>query len=428
MSQSSPSRAAVPPGPVVVIGAGIVGLCCATYLQRDGRKVVLLDPGGPGEGASYGNAGGLNGSSIVPVAMPGVFAKVPHWLLDPEGPLSIRLRYLPRLLPWLYRFVRAGRPELVRVQARALRGLLAPTVDMHRELAASVGAADLIQRSGLLIVYRSEESFAADAAANRLRAENGVKIDELGQDELRQIEPTLAPAYTRARFISENGYCRNPLRLSRSLAAALVANGGELRRERAEGFAFADGKVDAVLTGTGRIPAAAVVLAAGAHARPLAARLGENVPLDTERGYHAMIKGPEVAPRLPIMDAEAKFVATPMEEGLRMAGTVEFAGLDAPPDWRRARVLLRHGQAMFPGLPRTVEEDRVALWMGFRPSMPDSLPVIGPARRYPNAFLAFGHGHVGLIGAPMTGRVVADLIAGRTPAIDVAAFAPARFG
>ena len=415
------------PGPVVVIGAGIVGLCCATYLQRDGRKVVVVDPAGPGEGASYGNAGGLNGSSIVPVAMPGVLAKVPHWLLDPAGPLSIRLRYLPQLLPWLSRFVRAGRPELVREQARALRGLLAPTVEMHRELAASVGAADLIQRSGLLIAYRSEASFVADSEAYRLRAENGVKIDELNQDELRQIEPTLSPAYTRARFISENGYCRNPLRLSRALAESLLANGGKIRRERAEGFAFADGKVEAVLTSTGRIPAAAVVLAAGAHSKPLAARLGEKVPLDTERGYHAMIKAPEVAPRLPIMDAEAKLVATPMEEGLRMAGTVEFAGLEAPPDWRRARILLRHGQAMFPGLPRTVSDDRVALWMGFRPSMPDSLPVIGPTRRYANAFLAFGHGHVGLIGAPMTGRAIADLIAGRPPALDLAPFSAARF-
>jgi D-amino-acid dehydrogenase len=387
----------------------------------------MIDPGGPGEGASYGNAGGLNGSSVVPVAMPGVLAKVPHWLRDPEGPLSIRMRYLPRLLPWLYRFVRAGRPELVREQARALRSLLAPTVDLHRELAASVGAADLIHRSGLLIVYRSEASFAADAEANRLRADNGVEIDELGKDELRQIEPTLSPDYTRARFISENGYCRNPLRLSQSLAGALVANGGEIRCERAEGFSFADGKVEAVLTTSGRVPAAAVVLAAGAHSKPLAAKLGETVPLDTERGYHAMIKSPEVAPHLPIMDADAKFVATPMEEGLRMAGTVEFAGLDAPPDWRRARVLLRHGQSMFPGLPRSVSEDRVALWMGFRPSMPDSLPVIGPARRYRNAFLAFGHGHVGLIGAPMTGRTIADLIAGRPPAIDVAPFSPARF-
>lgn len=427
MSPASGSHAAAPPGPVVVIGAGIVGLACATYLQRDGRKVVVVDPGGPGEGASYGNAGGLNGSSVVPVAMPGVLAKVPHWLLDPTGPLSIRLRYLPRLLPWLYRFVRAGRPELVRAQARALRGLLAPSVDMYRALAASVGAEHLIHRSGLLMVYRSEASFAADAGANRLRADNGVVIEELTRDELRQIEPTLSPAYARARLISENGYCKNPLRLCQSLAAALVANGGEIRRERADGFAFADGRVDAVLTSTGRVAAAAVVVAAGAHSKPLAARLGERVPLDTERGYHAMIKDPDVAPRLPVMDVDGKFVATPMEQGLRMAGTVEFAGLDAPPNWRRARVLLQQGQAMFPRLARDIGEDRIAVWMGFRPSMPDSLPVIGPARRFPNAFFAFGHGHIGLVGAPMTGRTVADMIAGRAPAIDVAPFSASRF-
>jgi D-amino-acid dehydrogenase len=420
--------AAVPPGPVVVIGAGIVGLCCATYLQRDGRKVVVVDPGGPGEGASYGNAGGLNGSSVVPVSMPGTLAKVPHWLIDPTGPLSIRLRYLPRLLPWLYRFVRAGRPELVREQARALRGLLAPSVGMYRALATSVGAGDLIQRSGLLMVYRSEASFAADAGANRLRADNGVAIEELTRDELRQIEPALSPSYARGRLISENGYCRNPLRLSQTLAAALLANGGEIRRERAVGFAFAEGRVEAVLTPTGRLPAAAVVVAAGAHSKPLAAQLGEHVPLDTERGYHAMIKDPEVAPRLPVMEMDGKFVATPMDEGLRMAGTVEFAGLDAPPDWRRARVLLRQGRSMFPGLARDIGEDRIAVWMGFRPSMPDSLPVIGPARRYPNAFLAFGHGHIGLVGAPMTGRTVADLIAGQAPAIDVTPFNAARFG
>src|SRR5437879_2114734 len=220
--------------PVVVIGAGIVGLSCATFLQRDGRKVVVVDPGGPGEGASYGNAGGINGSSVVPVSMPGTLAKVPHWLLDPTGPLSIRLGYLPRLLPWLYRFVRAGRPERVRAQARALRGLLAPALDMHRALAASVGAGDLIQRSGLLMVYRSEASFAADAGATRLRADNGVVIEELTEDELHQIEPALSRDYVRARLIAENGYCKDPLRLSQSLARALVANGGEIRRERAD--------------------------------------------------------------------------------------------------------------------------------------------------------------------------------------------------
>jgi len=208
--------------PVVVIGAGIVGLCCAIFLQRDGRKVVLIDPAGPGEGSSFGNAGGINGSSVVPVSMPGTLAKVPHWLLDPTGPLSIRLAYLPRLLPWLYRFVRAGNPERVREQAKALRGLLASSLEMHRDLAQSVGAGKLIEASGLLMVYRSEASFVADAGPNRLRADNGVVIEELSQDELRQLEPTLSRDYVRARLIAENGYCRNPLLLSQGFARALV--------------------------------------------------------------------------------------------------------------------------------------------------------------------------------------------------------------
>ena len=218
------------------------------------------------------------------------------------------------------------------------------------------------------------------------------------------------------------------MRFTQSLARAFIAAGGEIRCERAQSFTFVEDRVDGVVTAGGRSPASAVVVAAGAWSKPLAAQLGARVPLDTERGYHAMIKDPEVRPRLPVMDADAKFVATPMEHGLRMAGTVEFAGLAAAPDWRRARVLLTQGREMFPALARDAGEERVALWMGFRPSLPDSLPVIGPTRTYANAFFAFGHGHVGLAAAPMTGRLVADLVTGRKLAIDVAPFSVRRFG
>src|SRR5437764_13043236 len=314
------------------------------------------------------------------MSMPGMLAKVPRWLLDPAGPLAIRPGYLPRLLPWLYRFIRAGRPDRVRDQARALRALLAPSVEMYRALAASIGADDLIHRSGLLMVYPSEASVRADAAGNQLRSDNGVRIEELSQDELRQLEPTLSSAYVRGRLIAENGYCGNPLRFTQSLAQAFVAAGGEIRREPARSFTFAANRVDGVVTAAGRLPACAVVVAAGAWSKPLAAQLGARVPLDTERGYHAMIPDPAVRPRLPVMDADGKFVATPMELGLRIAGTVEFAGLNAVPDWRRARLLLAQGRAMFPGLAREAGDERVAMWMGFRPSLPDSLPVIGPTR------------------------------------------------
>jgi D-amino-acid dehydrogenase len=182
-----------------------------------------------------------------------------------------------------------------------------------------------------------------------------------------------------------------------------------------------------VRTDAGIRPTAHVVIAAGAFSKPLAAKLGDTVPLDTERGYHVMIRDPEVMPRIPTMSVDDKFVVTPMETGLRFAGTVEFAGLDAPPDWSRARVLLKQGLAMYPGLARDVPDERLSQWMGFRPSMPDSLPVIGPASRAGNAFYAFGHGHIGFAGAAMTGRIIAALVSGKPPPIDAAPFSATRW-
>lgn len=413
--------------PVLVIGAGIVGMASACFLQREGFDVAVIDPDPPGEGASFGNAGCLNGSSVVPVAMPGVLSQVPRWLLDPDGPLAIRWRYLPALAPWLVRFVRASKRDKVEAQARALRSLLSQTVDDTRSLAREAGADGLVHRLGHLFAYRSEATFQKDSAAMRLREANGIAIEDLSADELRQLEPHLSRDYLRGRLISENGHCSNPLRLVTSLAELLVRNGGEIRRERALDFVIEDGRVTGVRTDAGVRPASHVVIAAGAFSKPLAARLGDKVPLDTERGYHVMIRDPEVMPRTPTMSVDDKFVVTPMETGLRFAGTVEFAGLDAPPDWSRARVLLKQGLAMYPGLARDVPEERLSQWMGFRPSMPDSLPVIGPASRAGNAFYAFGHGHTGFAGAAMTGRVVAALVSGKPPPIDPAPFSATRW-
>ena len=413
--------------PVVIIGAGVVGIASACYLQREGCRVVVLDPRGPGEGTSSGNAGCLNGSSVVPVAMPGVVRNVPGWLLDPEGPLSIRLRYLPVLAPWLWRFLRAATPERVRAQARALRALLAPSIESYLPIARDAGAEDLIRRQGHLFAYKSEQSFAKDLTAMTLRRDNGIAVDDLSADELRQLDPNLSRDFVRGRLITENGHVSDPLELVRRLAEAVVRNGGTILREEALDFVTDGGRVTGVRTARGVQPASHVVVAAGAWSKRLAARLGDRVPLDTERGYHIMLKDPEVRPRLPTMSVEGKFIATPMDEGIRFAGTVEFAGLDAPPDWRRARILLRQGLDMYPGLPREIPEERLTQWMGFRPSMPDSLPVLGPARRFGNAFYAFGHGHVGLAAAAMSGGVIAALVAGRPPPIDMAAFRADRF-
>ena len=417
---------AIPP-PVVVIGAGIVGVCTAATLQRDGRDVVLIDPGEPGMGASFGNGACLFPSSIVPMSMPGTARNVPRYLLNPEGPLSIRMRYLPRLAPWLLRFARAGTAERAEAAARALRALLRDVQDGYAPLVKEAGAEDLLHRRGYLIVYESEAAFQADAGGNALRERNGIAVEEVAAARIREMEPKLAPIYARGRLIREAGHTSNPHRLVQRLCEMLVRKGGRIVREALTGFEDNGGVVTAVRTGAGRHPARAVVLAAGAWSKPLAAQLGDSVPLDTERGYHAMIARPECAPTLPVMSGEGKFIAITLETGIRFAGQVELASLDARPNWNRARILLRQGMRMFPGLGENGLLERQSLWMGHRPSMPDSLPVIGPSSRFPNAIYAFGHGHVGMCAAPTTARIVTDLLAGRQPPVDIAPFSPRRF-
>jgi D-amino-acid dehydrogenase len=413
---------------VAVIGAGMVGVCAASWLQRDGHSVFLVEAGEPGHGASFGNAGCFNGSSVTPVSMPGTIRNVPRWLTDPLGPLSLRWTYLPAIAPWLLRFMRAGTPEKVHAQARALRPLVGPTLEALNPLVSAAGAEDLVHRLGHLYVYRSTESLGKDRLAWELRRENGVEIDEFDADGLRQLEPALSRDYVRGLLVRENGHTSNPLKLVERLLEHFLHSGGEIVHAKAHGFRLDGRRLAAIQTDTGDLPAEAAIVCAGAYSKPLAAALGDHVPLETERGYHLMIRDPESMPRIPTADADGKFVATPMDTGLRFAGTVELAGLAAPPDWRRAQVLLAQGRQMLPGLAASHPEDRISVWMGHRPSLPDSLPVLGPSSGSPDVVYAFGHGHVGMTAAPMTGKIVADLVAGRTPPINIAPFAAGRFG
>lgn len=412
---------------VAVIGAGMVGVAAARWLQRDGHEVTLIDPQPPGQGASFGNAGCFNPSSVVPIAMPGTLKKVPGYLMDPLGPLRIRWRYLPSLAPWLIRCIRAGTPERIEQQAVALKSLLFPCLDTLMDLARDAGAERYIARNGILMVYRTEAAWNAEAYAFDIRKRHGIEWHELNADELRQFDPNVSRDYIRARHLFNNGHCLDPGGLVAALAEAVQRDGGKLLRARATGFSLDGGKLRAVATDGGEVRADAAVLATGAHSKRLAATLGNAVPLETERGYHLMLSNPEVMPRVPTSDADAKFVATPMDGGIRFAGTVELAGLDAPPDWRRAERLLQLGRKLYPGLSEAHPQDRIKLWMGHRPGMPDSLPVLGRSRRSPDVFYAFGHGHVGMTGGPYTGKVIADLVAGRPAPIDLTPFRPDRF-
>ena len=412
---------------VAVVGAGIVGVCSALWLQREGYDVTLIDPNPPGSGASYGNAGAFSPASVVPMAMPGVLRHVPGYLLNPHGPLAIHWGYLPKLAPWLLRFIRSGRCERVDKQAAALAGLLGPVFDCLMPLAKQAEATHLIRRDGFLYVYRTEAALRGDAYGWELRRRHGIAFDILEGPEIKEFDPALSPDYHAALFVPGNGHTVDPQGLVQHLARAVEKAGGRHFKASAEDFKRDGSAVRAVLTDRGEVACDFAVIAAGARSARLAARLGEKIPLDTERGYHLMLKSPEAMPRVPVLEAMHKFVATPMQAGLRIAGTVEFAGLDRPPNMDRARRLLRPARALFPALREDYPESEMSKWMGFRPSLPDSLPVIGRSKASPGIVYAFGHGHVGMCGGPMTGKLVAEMIAGRPTSIDIAPFSQSRF-
>ena len=415
---------------VVVIGAGIVGVASAIELLRDGHHVTIIEPGQPGgeQAASYGNAGSINPGSVVPMSLPGTWRKVPGWLRDPLGPLTIRWAYLPKLAPWLLRFLRAGSTVVgVERTARALRALIADAPQRHLRLADEAGVGGLIERRGTLYVFPSRADFTAEALAWRLRGDNGVRWLELSADELRQREPALDRSYQFGILIEEGASCADPGAYVAALAAHAQTLGATLLHGSAAGFRVDAGRLRAVVLESGEVGCDAAVIAAGARSRRLARAAGDRVSLETERGYHAVIAAPEVTLRHVLMPSDGKMGINPMRGGLRAAGQVELAGLAAAPNWRRAEILRDHLLRTFPTLPRDLPADRVKIWMGHRPSTPDGLPVIGRASGCADVVHAYGHGHIGLMAGPMTGRLVADIVAGDTPVIDPAPYAPQRF-
>lgn len=408
--------------PVVVVGAGLVGLCTALSLQRDGREVLLIDRDGPGEGASFGNAGVFSVGSVQPLGMPGMLAQVPGMLLDPLGPLTIRLSYALSIAPWLISLLRHSTPARVEAISKALGTITKPCLEYYQPLIDEAGAGHLVGHVGCLYIAETDKEWAGQQPNLELRRRRGVAIEDLTADELRQLQPAMSPHVKHAALAPHAGHSTNPLAMSQAFAALFRAHGGVVLREQVVGFDIgADGPC-AVKTTAASHPASAVVIAAGAFSRALARQLGSDAPLDTERGYHVMLPEPQVDVRMPMLCAGG-FAVTPMAEGLRIAGTVEFGGLKAPPNYKRADVLLRHARRLFPGVSTENHEQ----WMGFRPSMPDSLPVISRSPRHRNVFFAFGHGHLGLTLGAVTGGLIADLVAGRTPAIDVAPFRIDRF-
>ncbi len=407
---------------VVVLGAGVAGLATAVYLRRAGRTVTVLDPLGPAGGASFGNAGMISADTAAPIAMPGMLRRVPGWLTDREGPLVVRPVYFPAALPWLMRWVRAGQIDRVMAISDALRALHRDAFGCWQELVGPRVFGELIRRSGQIQVWDGDGQTPGAAIEAKIRERHGLEAQRLTADDLRQMLPGIARTITAGLLVPGNGYTVSPARLVGALADVLRAEGGQILPERALKVIPRPGG-HTVLTNVANRPAAAVVVAAGAWAKQVLGPLGIAVPLETERGYHAMLPAPSIEPRYTVSYKSRGFGVTPMEGGLRAAGSVEIAGLDAAPDERRAYILAGHARALFPGL----QHGEPRIWMGHRPSTPDSLPVLGGVPGHPGLFLAFGHGHFGMTGGPPSGRLVSALVTGAAPALDPAPYGIGRF-
>ena len=407
---------------VTIIGAGIVGVCSAAWLQRQGFKVTLIDAGPVGEGSSFGNAGNLSPGAVVPYMIPGFLKELPGWFAQ-NGPLAVRPGYFLKVLPWLLTAVKTSRAETAMKTSRAMHALHGGTLEAYDALTRNTAAAALIEHCGQLYVSTKIDAAQGSTIAQRMREIAGVKYTLLDHMEIRELEPALAPIFKSGMLLPDNGRCKNPHELVRLIAAEAERNGATVLRGKVTGFQ-SNGKFIRSIVVDGQAQAVErVVIAAGAASGRLSAQLGTPLPVEAERGYHITIGDPGVTPRIPVSNVDAKFVCSPMNMGLRVAGTAEFAGYDAEPNWRRAELLEAQARAMFPGL----NMEKVTRWMGRRPSLPDGLPVLGAAPGFANAFFAFGNSHFGMSAGPVMGKVVAELVAGRTASIDIAPFSAKRF-
>ncbi|RMI15236.1 FAD-binding oxidoreductase [Pseudoroseomonas wenyumeiae] len=407
----------------IVVGGGVAGLSAALNLLRLGQAVTLIDPLPSPGGASFGNAGLVSADTVVPVALPGMLRKVPGWLNDPLGPLSVRPAYLPKAMPWLMKWVRAGRLERVQEIAKAMRALHINAFQDWKGLLGEATFRDLFRQNGQVQMWDSATETTTGRIERGLREAYGIRSEELSTDDLRQMFPGLARDVVRGVLIPGNGHIVSPPRLVRTMAELFRAEGGTVLAERALKLIPEEGGRWMVFTNIGNHRTDKVILAGGAWSGQLLEPLGIRVPLETERGYHVMLANPSIDLRYPILHKSRSFGMTPMEHGIRVAGTVEIAGLEAAPDERRAKILHEHAKRLFPDL----QSEEPAFWMGHRPSFPDSLPVVGPAPGHPGLFLCFGHSHFGMTGGPPAGKLVALLATGRPPSIDPAPYSPARF-
>jgi len=399
-------------------------MSAALYLQRDGHQVTVVDRREPGTATSFGSSGGIITSAVRPISTPDLLKQVPAMLLDSKSAVRIRWRYLPRLMPWLVRFLLAARMSAIETSAAALAAILARANHAHRELVELAQVWGVVRTVGWVRAYESEAGFARSALDRALMTRHGIKFDVLDADGLWQLEPHLARRYVKGLFHAQSGFACDPWHLIDGYARHFVQSGGRLLQQNVRAIEPLNCRGVRVHAEVAIGEFDSVIVCAGAWSGQFASAIGDRVSLDTERGYHLTIDPGSAGPlSRPVVFPDRQFVLAPMRDGIRLTSGVELAGLAAPPDFARIYGLLPAAQQALPGL-----SDRVSRhWMGYRPSTPDSLPIIGRSPRCSAVVYAFGHGHLGLTLGPITGRLVASLVTGQAPEIDIAPYRPDRF-
>jgi D-amino-acid dehydrogenase len=407
---------------IIVVGAGIVGVSSAIWLQRDGHDVTIVDRAGPASGTSHGNAGVLAAGAIIPVTVPGLLRRAPAMLLNRDAPLFLKWSYLPKLVPFLARYLRHATDDHVNVYGAAMSALMHDTLEQHQQLAANTPAAKYIHDDDYCFGYATRASFDADAYGWEKRRAAGYKFEIINGAEHATFDPVYGNAFDTVVRCKNHGRISDPGAYVKALADHFVDQGGTLQIAEVRDVGVEAGVITGLQTSDGPMTADHIVFAMGPWSKTIAHKLGVKVPFESERGYHLEFINPSVMPKAPMMVASGKFVLTPMEGRLRAAGVIEFGGLDNGPSRGPFDLLHRQVAALLPDL----ECDEVVEWMGHRPAPADSLPVIGANDALGKSYSAFGHQHVGLTGGPKTGRIIADLIGGKKPNIDLGAFDPMK--
>ncbi|HCH31338.1 MAG TPA: FAD-dependent oxidoreductase [Oceanospirillaceae bacterium] len=408
---------------VAVIGNGIIGISTAIWLQRAGYKVTLIDKSNQELCASYGNGGVLASCSLVPINSPGLLTKAPRMLFSATQPLFLKWGYLPKMLPWLWQYLSRANTQDCALTAAAIQPLVADSVEQHRALAQGTGAEKFIIPSDYLYVYDNREHFESDAFGWSLRAKHGIEWSELEGEQFTNYDDSFAGSLDFAAKMEHHARINDPGAYLQTLKQHVLAQGGVRIKGKYEHVVCQGNSVEAVLVDGQEIPCDIVVLATGAWSKSLAADLGVDVPLESERGYHLDLWQPNFMPKSPVMVAGSKFVITPMQGRIRLAGIVEFGGLEAKPSAKAFNLLRNSVKRAIPELTWSHESQ----WMGHRPAPADSIPIIGEISHQPGVFLGFGHHHVGLTSGPKTGWLLAQMIAGERLAENVNLYSPNRF-